>query len=165
MGGSSFFIWIVVDSYGWRVQNSWCSLLLDDFVQFFIIIVICRCANYFDRRIQFLVWWILKGWRMLNKLWMLFCCSCFLLAVDLQLSIKVFGTDRLRAVGRPLYKTYNLRTAVCRPYNAKLLHCQLINLILKNSPTYFTTWILPSLTLESHTIPKIHQIHKICLLT
>jgi hypothetical protein len=69
MGGSNFFFWIVVDPYTWRVRNIWCPLLLlDDFVQFFI--VICRCANCFERRIQFLVWWIQKGWRMLNKLWM-----------------------------------------------------------------------------------------------
>jgi hypothetical protein len=42
------------------------------------------------------------------------------LAVDLQLSIKVFGTDGLRAVGQQLYKTFDLQTAVCGPYNAKL---------------------------------------------
>jgi hypothetical protein len=55
----------------------------------------------------------------------------FSIAVDLQLSIKVFGTDGLRAAGRVLYKTFDLRTAVCGYYNAKLLHCQFINLIPK----------------------------------
>jgi hypothetical protein len=34
-------------------------------------IAICRCAYCFDRRIQVLVWWIQKGWRMWNKFWML----------------------------------------------------------------------------------------------
>jgi hypothetical protein len=63
----------------------------------------------------------------------------YIVAVDLQLSIKVFGTDGLRAAGRVMYKTFDLRTAVCGHYNAKLLHCQLINLIPKKSPTYFTT--------------------------
>jgi hypothetical protein len=38
------------------------------------------------------------------------------LAVDLQLSIKVLGTDGLRAVSQPLYKTLYLQTAVCGPY-------------------------------------------------
>jgi hypothetical protein len=42
--------------------------------------------------------------------------SSFVLAVDLQLSIKVFGTDGWRISGQPLYKSFDLRTAVCGPY-------------------------------------------------
>jgi hypothetical protein len=35
------------------------SLFLDNFKKFFILI--CRCANCFEKRIQFLVWCILIG--------------------------------------------------------------------------------------------------------
>jgi hypothetical protein len=63
------------------------------------------------------------------------------LAVDLQLSIKVFVTDGLRAAGQVLYKSFDLRTAVCGPYNTKLQHCKLIDLIPKN----FQHILLPDL--------------------
>jgi hypothetical protein len=43
---------------------------------------------------------------------------CYLeVVVDLLLSIKVFGTDGLRAAGQVLHKTFDLRTVVCGPYN------------------------------------------------
>jgi hypothetical protein len=75
------------------------------------------------------------------------------LAVDLQLSIKVFGTDGLKAAGQPLYKSLNLRTAVCGPYNAKLLHCQLINLIPKNSQHILLADLCPRLLLNVRYSP------------
>jgi hypothetical protein len=72
------------------------------------------------------------------------------IAVDLQFSIKVFGTDGLRAVGRQLCKTFDLRTAVCGTYNAKLLHCQLINLIPKNHQHILLLDLCPHLPSNVH---------------
>jgi hypothetical protein len=36
--------------------------------------------------------------------------SSIIVAVDLQLSIKVFGTDGLRAAARVMFKTFDFRT-------------------------------------------------------
>jgi hypothetical protein len=72
------------------------------------------------------------------------------IAVDLQLSIKVLGTNGLRAADQVLYKTFDLRTAVCRPYNAKLLHCKLINPIPKSSLHILLPDLCPHLPSNVH---------------
>jgi hypothetical protein len=71
-------------------------------------------------------------------------------AVDLQLSIKVFGSDGLRAADRVMCKTFDLRTAVCATYNAKLLHCRLINLIPKNHQHILLPNLCPHLPSNVH---------------
>jgi hypothetical protein len=76
--------------------------------------------------------------------------SLLYLAVDLQLSIKVFGPDGLRAAGQVLYKTFDLRTAVCRPYKAKLLHHRLINLLPKNHQHILLPNLCPHLPSNVH---------------
>ena len=76
--------------------------------------------------------------------------SDFNIAVDLQLSIKVFGTDGLRAAERVICKTFDLRKDICGPYNAKLLHCFLINLIPKNSQHILLLDLCPHLPLNVH---------------
>jgi hypothetical protein len=84
----------------------------------------------------------------LDILWRAIFTVC--LDVDLQLSIKVFGTDGLRAAGQVLCKTFDLRTAVCGPYNAKLLHCRLINLIPKNHQHTLLPNLCPHLPSNIH---------------